>query len=421
MSTLALRTLQANEGPLRDVVVLDLTTALSGPYCTWLLAGLGATVVKVEDPARGDPVRGYAPFVSGAGVSMQRRSDEDMSLQILNRGRGKHAITLNLKSPEAAAIWRRLVPECDVVVENFSSGTAARLGIGYEATRALNPRIVYCSISGFGAGVDPGRKAMDSIIQALSGVMLTSGEQGADPVRVGIPLADTIVSLFALAGIQAALLRRGQTGRGEHVDVSMLGTLTSMVAMEDWQAMASLGYPTRTGNTLARLSPFGTYRCRDGHVSLVAGGREQVARQVFRVIGRPELADDPRYATVAARAQRDPEITGLIEAWTSTRPVRDVLRVFEQHDIPAAPVRSPEEAVGDPLAQARGEVMPVEHPSLGRVERLHTSGQPIRFAATPTAYGKLAPTLGQDNDLVYGQLLAFSAAELERWRADGTI
>src|SRR3984957_11577073 len=258
------------EGPLAGLRVIDMTRALAGPFCTLILAALGADVIKVEDPAGGDIARDNAPYLGPGGLSLTRTEPDAMSLAVLNRCRGKRSITLDLKRPGATQVFADLVRHADIVVENFSSGTADRLGVGYAVARAANPAVIYCSISGFGADTSSGVRAMDTIIQALSGVMLTSGAPGEPPVRVGVPMADVLTPVWAVVGILAALHRRTALGVGEHVDVSMLGTLTSLVATEDWAAMEQLGQVLRTGPTLPRLAPFGIYQCADGWAAIVA-------------------------------------------------------------------------------------------------------------------------------------------------------
>ena len=243
-------------GPLSGLTVLDLTLALAGPFATFLLAGLGARVIKVENPASPDHCRENAPFIGRHGVSLGRTEANDVSVAALNRLRGKHAVTLNLKQPGSREVFGDLLSCADVVVENFSAGTLDRLGIGYEFARVKNPRIVYCSISGFGADQASGTgtgKAMDSIIQALSGLMMTSGAPADPPVRVGVPVADLLAPVFAVVGILAALRQRDYTGLGQEVDISMLGVLTSLVAAEPFDLLEACGLPQRTGRMVPRL------------------------------------------------------------------------------------------------------------------------------------------------------------------------
>lgn len=406
--------------PLTGIRVVDLTRALAGPFCTWALAGLGADVIKVEDPDGGDVARGNAPYLGAGGLTLKATGPDDLSLAVLNRCRGKRSMTLNLKHPEAAAVIEDLVRESDVVVENFSSGTADRLGVGYERLSAVNPGIVYCSISGFGAGNDPGTRAMDTIIQALSGVMLTSGAPNDPPVRVGVPMADVLTPVWALVGILAALRRRDQAGRGEHVDVSMLGVLTSLVATEDWSALERLGQPLRTGATLPRLAPFGVYRCADGWIALVAP-QNKMAAELFAVMGRDDLIHDPRFATRDARVHHDGELTSEIEVWTGERAVADVVRLLGAAGVAVAPVRTPGDAVLDPRVFARGETLPVQHPELGTAEELRTAGIPLRMSESQVGFGRPAPRLGQHTDEILAEVAGYGSDRIRVLREGGTV
>ncbi|RYE00556.1 MAG: CoA transferase, partial [Sphingomonadales bacterium] len=232
--------------PLEGLRVIDLTRALAGPYATLLLAGLGAEVIKVEDPKGGDLARENSPYVGRDGVVIERRHEDDISISHLTRARGKRGVALNLKNPKAREIFADLVRTADIVVENFTAGTADRLGVGYAAAREVNPRIIYASLSGFGADVHDG-KAMDIVIQALSGAMYTSGEHDHPPVRIGIPMADMLAPVFTVIGILSALEQRHRTGVGQHVDVSMLGALTSFVAIENWAAMRAVDMLANAG------------------------------------------------------------------------------------------------------------------------------------------------------------------------------
>ncbi len=228
--------------PLEDITVLDLTLALAGPVATLLLGGLGARVIKIESPRGGDPSRNNPPYVGAGGVSLSRKQPDDISLSAVNRLRNKLGVTLNLKHEMAREVFADLARKADMLVQNFSPGVLDRLGVGYESVRKINPRIVYCSISGFGVDADAvPTKALDTTIQALSGIMNVSGEEGEPPVRLGLPVADLSVALFAVIGVLAALHQARRTGLGQHVDVSMLGSLTSLVASEPYDAMEMCG------------------------------------------------------------------------------------------------------------------------------------------------------------------------------------
>ena len=257
--------------PLEGIRVLDLTVALAGPYGALMLGGLGAEVIHIEAPGGGDIARTNPPYIGPNGVAFGVRADDEVSLSILNRGRNKKSVTLDLKSAKGREVFFRLVKESDVVLENMSEGTAQRLGVGYEQVSRVNPRIVYGSISAFGEpSIYPGLKGMDILIQALSGLMEVTGFADGPPTRVGIPIADLMTPLFAVNGILAALIQRGRTGEGQHVQVSMLDCLASMVAEEHFDIPAEDGAPMRSGNSHDRLVPFGVYPCRDGAVAICA-------------------------------------------------------------------------------------------------------------------------------------------------------
>lgn len=408
--------------PLAGIRVIDLTRALAGPYATLLLAGLGAEVIKVEAPRGGDLARDNSPYVGRDGVTLRRRHPDDVSISHLTRARGKLGVGLDLKHPEAPAIFADLVRSADVVVENFTSGTADRLGVGYEAARAANPRIVYCSLSGFGAGTgSDGAKAMDILVQALSGVMLTSGEDGDPPVRIGVPMADMLAPIFGVIGILSALRQAERTGEGQHVDVSMLGALTSFVAIENWHAMELAGLPTRTGLTVRRLSPFGVFRCADGYVALVAV-HDPLAAGLAAAMERPDLLADERFATRDARVAHAAELEELIERWSSAHPVAEVVARLEAEGVPAAPVRTPVEALSDPRVVARGETEPVTHPFYEVGDELRTAGVPIRFSGGETGFEDvLAVDVGEHNARVYGELLGYSPERLAVLAERGAI
>lgn len=405
--------------PLDGITVLDLTVALAGPYATLLLAGLGAHVIKIENPHRGgDQSRANAPYVGPDGCSLSRTGPDDVSASMLERGRNKLSVTLDLKDPRGRELFGDLVRRADVVVENYAAGTADRLGVGYAFCSTLNERIVYTAISGFGAAV-AGRKGMDTIFQALSGLMTVSGEEGDPPVRSGVPFGDMIGPQFAVMGTLAALFQRERTGRGQLVDVSLAGALTSMVATEQFDALAELGVPTRTGNTVPRLAPFGIFATTDGEVAICAP-TDDFARGVLAAIGEPELAQDHRFSTRDARVGNWVDLHARIGRWTAGRPSAVALAALEAAGVPCAPVRGPGDAVRDPERIAQGDTAELVHPTLGPTG-LYGSGVPIRFSDAEAGYDRPPPGLGEHNELVYGGLLGRDAGELAELRADGVI
>jgi len=406
--------------PLEGLTVLDLTRALAGPYATLLLAGLGAKVIKIEEPVGGDLARENSPYLGRDGIMVERAHEDDISLSHLTRARGKYGVSLNLKRPEGKKLFMELVAKADIVVENFTAGTADRLGVGYEACAQVNPRIVFASLSGFGAN-DRSGKAMDVIIQALSGAMFTSGEPGHPPVRIGIPIADMLAPVFTVIGILAAIEQRHRTGVGQHVDVSMLGALTSFVAIENWSAMAAAGMPARTGLTVQRLSPFGVFECADGYVAVVAV-HEPLARGLFDAMGQRELGDDPRFANRDARVANAEVLEATINAWSRQLPVAHVCRLLEERGVPVAPVRHPEDALVDPRVVERHETMAIEHPTYGSNVDLRTAGIPIQFSAASTGFDDALPVyIGQHNEDVYAQYLGLSPDDVARLKSEGVI
>ena len=412
----------SGNAPLAGVTVLDLTVALSGPYATQLLGALGATVIKIENPATGgDPSRTNPPYAGTGSISFAPEGEGAMSVAMLERGRNKLSLTLNLKHPRGVELFGDLVALADVVVENFSAGTADRLGIGYAFCSGRNERIVYTAISGFGAtGARRGQKGFDTIFQAMSGLMAVSGEAGGPPVRSGVPLGDMIGPLFAVIGTLAALHQRAGTGRGQHVDVSLLGALTSVVAAEPFDALERLGLPSRTGNSVPRLAPFGIFASQDGHVALCAP-YDEMAAAAFEAMGRPELARDERFATRDRRMRNWQELHELIESWTRRLTTAAAVERLVTAGAPAAPVRGPREALRDPELLARGESQQLAHPDLGPVDDLYGSGLPIRFSAAPAGYDRPAPLLGEHTDLLLRGMLGYDGEEIELLRRDGVV
>lgn len=408
------------EQPLAGRTVVDLTTALAGPYATLLLAGLGARVIKVENPRTGgDSSRGNAPYLGRDGLRLRRAHDDDMSVSMLLRGRNKLSVTLDLKHPDGVAVLSDLVARADVLVENYSAGVTGRLGIDYPAMREVNPKLVYTSISGFGAQGGPA-KAMDTIIQALSGIMGTAGSEGDDPVRNGLPVGDLVAPLFAVIGTLAAVLQADRTGAGQYVDVSMLGALTSLVACEPFDAYAAVGLVQRTGSLVPRLAPFGLFEAADGWLAL-CGPTDRFAAGVFQAMGEPALAADPRFATRDARVANAGALHDLIAAWAAGRRRADAVALLTDNGVPAAQVREPAEAVRDPLVRTREEVVALEHPRYGATAEVSATGVPIRFSAAQVGFDRAAPVLGEHNDRVYGELLGYDADRLAALRTAGVI
>jgi CoA:oxalate CoA-transferase len=407
--------------PLEGITVLDLTIALAGPFATFLLAGLGARVIKIENPDGGDICRTNAPYLGVNGATLTRQHEDDVSISALNRLRNKLSVTLNLKNSEARTIFADLLRKADAVVENFSRGTLNRLGVGYEFAREINSRIVYCSVTGFGSAGEPGSgKAMDAIIQALSGVMMTSGAPGDPPVRVGVPFADLCAPLFGVIGVLAALQQAQRTGTGQNVDISMLGVLTMMVAGEPFDILERCGVPQRTGQTVPRLAPFGIYPTQDGFVAICAP-TEVFAQSLFRAMGKPEFATDPRFATRDLRVRNVGELDEFVEQFTRSMTSAEAVARLDAIGVPAAEVRDPTAAVRDPQVIARGETVPLAHPKYGAVDDVYGMGMPIHFSGATAGFDRPAPALGEHNEAVYGGILGYSTERISELRSRKVI
>jgi crotonobetainyl-CoA:carnitine CoA-transferase CaiB-like acyl-CoA transferase len=407
--------------PLEGVTILDLTTALAGPYATLLLAGLGARVIKVENPRSPDSARTNSPYLGRDGIKVAKEHDDDLSLAMLERGRNKEAVTLNMKHPEGRALFFDLVAKADVVVENFSAGVADRLGIGYTACAAVNPRIVFTSISGFGANVNPKQnKAMDNIVQAMSGMMMASGNEGEPPVRVGVPFGDLTAPLFATIGTLAAVMQARTTGVGQHVDVSLLGALSALVAAEPFDMMKKLGRQIRAGNFMPRLAPFGVFPTADGYISICAPKDEFVVG-LFKAMGQPELLTDERFGGRDARVRNHIALHDMVSQWTRTMTTDVAADLLTEFDVPNGPVRDPADAMRDPNLLMRGETTKLEHPVYGAVEDIVVGGLPIRMSGSFTGFDKPAVTLGASNEAIYGDLLGLGSDRLAAMKQDGVI
>jgi CoA:oxalate CoA-transferase len=328
---------------------------------------------------------------------------------------------LNLKHPEARAIYADLVKQSDIVVENSSRGTMEKLGVGYAFAREVNPKVIHCSITGYGSTPDASpAKAMDSIVQALSGAMMTSGGPGDPPIRVGLPIGDLTAPLFGVIGILSALHQAEHTGLGQHVDVSMLGALSMMVAVETFDLLERCGIPQRTGLTVPRLAPFGLYRTKDGYVSICAP-QETFARSLFLAMGRPDLSDDPRFRTRDARVENVRALDAIIGEFTAKYTNAEAVSILERSGVPAAEVRNPDEAVRDPRVLARGETVRLEHPKFGVVDEVYGMGIPIKFSGATAGFDQPPPGLGEHNEAIYGSMLGYSKEHLDRLKSSGVI
>lgn len=374
--------------PLSGIRVLDLSRVLAGPYCTALLADLGAEIIKVEPP-QGDDYRHIGPFKDG-----------ESALFTLNN-RGKRSLVLDLKVPADLALARAIAARVDVVVENFRPGVAARLGLGAETLRAENPRLIYCSISGFGQqGPFRDLPAYDLVVQAMSGLMGATGEEGGAPLKAGESVADLIAGLFASWSILAALVQRTTTGEGATLDVAMYDALFSMLTTSHALHFFAGAVPSRVGNRHPLSTPFGCFATRDGQMVIAVLNGKQFQR-LAALIGRPEIADDPRFATDESRTAHEPEIRAAIEAWSGGLTTEAAVAALTAEGLPTAPIWDIAQAATNAHTAARGLVTELPHPVLGSAPVV---GQPVRFDGAKPVAAASAPRLGGDRDTVLQEL-----------------
>ena len=373
----------AGSKPLDGIKVLDFTRVLAGPYATVLMADLGADVIKVESPG-GDEYRHIGPFLG----------DESALFQTANRG--KRSIVLDLKNPSDLEVARKLAARADVLVENFRPGVMDKLGLGPDAMQALNPGLIYASISGFGqTGPNAARPAYDIILQAMTGLMAQTGAPDGPPTMVGEAVADVAGGLFAAWGIMTALFDRERTGLGRRVDVALFDALASMMPTAAARVLVCDQDPTRTGNRHALSAPFGVYRAGQGHFA-VAVLNDHLFASFCQAIGRRDLAADPRFASDTDRRANEPDLAAAIDDWAKDKTAEDVVHLLSKAGVPASALATSREAWLSDQASARELVSLVDHPRLGS---LALPEQPVHFSGSPRGGRRAAPALnehGQD-------------------------
>ncbi|HCU89726.1 MAG TPA: hypothetical protein DGR97_07275 [Gammaproteobacteria bacterium] len=406
--------------PLEGVRVLDLTRYLAGPYCTMLLAGLGAEVIKIEPPERGDIYRNRAPFAGPKGVSEHPQSPDDIGLGLIHRARNKKSITLNLHSEEGQSLLRSMCANVDIVVENYSPGILAEIGCGYDRLKQINEKIIVCSMSGFGQN-GPMRdwRAYDPIGQAMGGIMAITGFPDKTPIRCGAAIADTVTPLVGVIGILSALLRRGITGKGDWVDVAMLDVLAFLLpeVIEFYQG-DMMKFPLE--NRHPGGVPFNTFAAIDGHVSL-ACITDKDWHALLQAMGRNDLIDDTRFTHVIERRENLETVETLVADWVSTQKRDTVVEILQRHKVVCGPVLSLDEVIGSAQLRARNMFPELELPTGEVIPNAFGLGIPIRFTENPLNFDQAAPTLGEHNAAVYRSLAGIDETELEGLRQRGVV
>jgi crotonobetainyl-CoA:carnitine CoA-transferase CaiB-like acyl-CoA transferase len=378
-------------GPLTGVTVLDLTRVLSGPYCTMVLADLGARVVKIEHPGKGDDTRHWGPPFLG-----------DESAYFLSINRNKESVTLDFKHPDGRGVLERLIDRSDVLVENFKPGTLDRAGFGWDAVHARWPGLIYASISGYGqTGPRRNEPGYDAVIQAEGGLMSVTGDRDGPAFRLGVAISDIVAGLFTAQGIMAALFAREKTGQGgQRVDIGMLDTTAALLTYQAGNYFATGHAPGRLGNRHPTIAPYETFQTSDGEI-VIAVGNDAIWRRFCPAIDRPELADDPRFRTNKERLAHYDELRAQLEAVLATRTRAEWTVRFQAASVPCGSVRDVAEVLADPHLQAREMIGTLPHPTVGPTRVINT---PIKLSGTPGSLRTAPPTLGQHTAAVLGEL-----------------
>jgi crotonobetainyl-CoA:carnitine CoA-transferase CaiB-like acyl-CoA transferase len=407
---------------LTGVVVLDLTRFFSGPQCTLILAGMGAEVIKIDDPKTGDPIAFAPPYAGAAGVSFTSQTEHDMGLAYLKRARGKKSITIDLKSERGREIFLQLVTHADVVVENFSVGVAKRLGIDYQTLKKVNPRIIYCALTGYGStGPDQSAKAYDLMVQAAVGLMSLSGDPEGPPAKAATPMSDAITGIFASNGITAALFNREKTGEGQSIDVAMADCLFSLVFDEPIDCYEALGVQARQGNRIMRFSPFNTYEAKDGWLVIgTATHSEWLA--LLDVMGQTALAGTrPELLQTSWRISNNHEIDKIVGAWVAQYNRTEVITILNQVGVPCSLVRSIEEVLQWQQLHEREMIVPLVNPLSGQAIGASGPGFPIKFGQLPSSYDTPAPIPGAHTHEILERFAHLSLQQIQELKEAGII
>lgn len=390
MSDTSARSTPATGGALAGLTVLDLTRVLSGPYCTMMLADMGARVIKVEQPGKGDDTRGWGPpFQNGE------------SSYFLSVNRNKESVTLNFKRPEGRAVLDKLIANADVLVENFRPGTLDRQGLGYDAVSAIHPGLVYCSISGFGqTGPRRSEPGYDAVMQGEGGLMSITGPGGGTPYRLGVAIADIVSGMFAAYGVAMGLLARERMGQGQYIDVGMLDSVAALLTYQAGICFATGQAPPRLGNQHPTIVPYETFTASDGDI-VVACGNDGLFVKFCAVVEAPALAEDDRFATNKSRVENQDALRPLLAERLGTRSRGAWLDALKTAGVPCGAVRDLAEVLSDPQLLERMMVLPMNHPKAGNINVL---GVPVKMAGTPGSVRMPPPVLGQHSHAILEEL-----------------
>ena len=401
-------------GPLQGFRVLDLSRILAGPWASQMLADLGAEVIKIERPGSGDDTRGwgppYMPDESGeAGTE---------SAYFHGANRGKQSLCIDMANPRGQELIRDLVRNSDVLIENFKVGGLARYGLDYDSLKAINPKLVYCSITGFGqTGPYASRAGYDFMIQAMGGIMSVTGEADGQPMKIGVALADVLTGLYAANAIQAALIHQRETGQGQHIDMALLDVQVATLANQAMNYLATGNSPGRLGNAHPNIVPYQAFQTGDGYIILAVGNDAQFER-FCDLAGVPELADDERFRSNRNRVGHRDELVPRVAGIMMTKTSADWLEQLNARGIPCGPINDIEQVFADPQVQHRGLQLELDHPAAGKVASV---ANPIKLSETPIEYDRSPPLLGQHSDEVLQRVLGLDPEAISELRDSAII
>lgn len=387
-----------SDSPLSGIRVLDLTRMLAGPYCTMLLGDMGAEVIKVEQPGKGDDTRAFGPpFIEGE------------SAYFLSINRNKKSVIANVMTDNGKEIVKRLIKTCDVIVENFRPGFLENLGLGYEEIKKINPGIIYASISGFGlTGPEKMRAGFDLVVQGMSGLMSITGESDGRPNKVGTSISDILSGIYAYQGILLALISRQKTGKGQKVDVSLLDSVTSLLTYQAGIHFATGAVPQRIGNQHPTICPYETFQASDGYVN-IAVGNNWLWKPFCKLMGLDDIRDDPRFESNPKRVENRDQLFPIIQKIVETKTADEWLKMFDEAGIPAGPILTIDKVLSHPQVLAREMVVDIEHPKAGSIK---VTGIPVKLSETPGTIRLAPPTLGQHNQEILEEL-GFTPEEIQ--------
>jgi formyl-CoA transferase len=404
-------------GPLSHIRVLDLTRVLAGPWCAQNLADLGAEVIKVERPKKGDDSRAYGPpWIKDASGKETREAAYFMAAN-----RGKKSITIDIAKPAGQAIVRDLAKRSDVLLENYKTGDLARYGLGYEDLKALNPRLIYCSITGFGqTGPYRERPGFDFMVQGMGGFMSVTGERddrpGGGPQRAGVPIVDIMTGMYATIAVTAAIASRERTGAGQYIDMALLDTQVAILANQGMNYLATGVPPGRLGNTHPNIVPYQSFKTKDGDI-ILACGNDNLFNKFCEVADAMHLPKDPRFATNAKRVENRAAMDEVLAPIFKQRTTAEWVAALEKGGVPCGPINNLKEVFEDPQVKARGMRIELPHATAGKVPLIRS---PMRFSGTPIEHAMGPPTLGQHTDEVLASL-GRSADEIARLKQEGVV